>query len=191
MSYSNNVKNLILTLVEQGHSPEETLKLLSRLIHGNQENSNSYFKKLADSLSVPFTPVDCYEIYASLPSPKTIRRWVSEEPKSKNQFSPEKIEAERIGVLNNKGKYPEEWEHYNKIKEAIIKLQHAHEGQIGELLDLITRERVTLNDSELQDNLNEFISAVQETVQLHMSMPSITEVISRTSKRMNKRYKRN
>ncbi len=85
MSYSNNVKNLILTLVKQGHSPEETLKLLSRLIHGNQENSNSYFKKLAESLSVPFTPVDCYEIFSSLPSPKTIRYWVAKEPKSKNQ----------------------------------------------------------------------------------------------------------
>ena len=147
MSYSNNVKNLILTLVKQGHSPEETLKLLSRLIHGNQENSNNYFKKLASDLSVPFTPVDCYEICSSLPSPKTIRHWVAKEPKSKNQnqFDPEKIEAERIGILNDKGKYPEEWKHYNKINEAIIKMQDTSEGQIRELLDIIERERVILD----------------------------------------------
>ena len=200
MSYSNNVKNLILILVRQGHSPEETLKHLSQLIQGNQENSYSYFKKLADSLSVPFTPVDCHEIYLGLPSPKTIRYWVSKEPKpeNRNQLSLERIEAGRIGMLSTQVRYSEEWEHFHKIKEAILKLQHVSEGhvsegQVGELLDLITRERVTLDDSGLQKYLDDFIEAIHETVNLGLDIPHsmINPIISRTSKRMNKRYKRN
>ena len=110
-----------------------------------------------------------------------------------DQFSQEKIGKERIDIADSQGKYSEEWEHFNKIKEAIIKLQHVSEEQIGELLDLITRERVTLDDSGLQEYLDEFIEAIHETVDLGMDIPHsmITPIISRTSRRMNKRYKRN
>ena len=193
MSYSNSVKQLILTIVRQGRSPEETLNQLSHLIQDNQEKSYSYFKQLADSLSIPFTPVDCYEINKRLPSPKTIRKWISKEPKpeNQNQSGLEKMEAECIGILNDQGKYPEEWKHFNKTKEAIIELQHPSDSTIRELLDIIQSERVTLDDSKLQDDLDQFIEAVQEAIELNMSIsPLITQIINLTSKRMNKRYKR-
>ncbi len=91
---------------------------------------------------------------------------------------------------NSQERYSEEWNHYHKIKESIIRLQHPSGIKIRELLDIIERERVTLDDSKLQNDLDEFIAAVQESVDLYMSIPPITQVINRTSRRMNKRYPR-
>lgn len=195
MAYSNNVKQLILAIVRQGRSPEVTLDYLSQHIYGDENEIHLNLKKLADSLSVPFTPVDCHEVSMNLPSPKTIRYWVSKELRTgnRNQFNQDNIEEKHTGILNSQGRYSEEWEHFNKIKEAIIKLQYATGGEVGELLDLITGERVTLDDSRLQKNLDEFIEAIHETMNLGLSVPHylINPVISRTSRRMNKRYKRN
>ncbi len=109
-----------------------------------------------------------------------------------DQFSQEKIGKEHIDIVDSQGKYPEEWRHYDKIKEAIIQLQHASGKQIEVLIDVIERERVTLNDSDLRKDLGEYIEAVKENVSLGMNLSglSITPIISRTSKRMNKRYKK-
>jgi len=108
-----------------------------------------------------------------------------------DQLSQENTGGEHIAVVNYQGKYSEEWSHYDKITKAITQLQHASGKEIEVLIDVIELERVTLDDSNLHRDLGEFIYAVKEALELHMSIPPITPVISRTIKRMNKRYKRN
>ncbi len=114
------------------------------------------------------------------------------KPLTKDQFNQENEGYERIDIVDSQGKYSEEWGHYDKIKEAIINLQYISDEQVRELLDIITRERVTLDDSSLQKYLDEFIEAIHETMSLGLCIPHylINPVISRTSRRMNKRYKR-
>ena len=107
MAYSNNVKQLILTIVRQGRSPETTIEYLSQHISDDEAKNYPDLKKLADSLSIPFTPMDCHEIYMSLPSSKTIRNWISEEPnpENQNQFGLKKIETEQTDILNSQRRY--------------------------------------------------------------------------------------
>ncbi len=85
-----------------------------------------------------------------------------------------------------------EWEHYDKIKESIINLQNAKIEERNDLLNVIEKERVYLDDNELQNQIDLFIGAVLESTQLGLSIPHylIKPIISRTTKRMNKRYKR-
>jgi hypothetical protein len=90
------------------------------------------------------------------------------------------------------GKFSQEWTHYERIKEAIIALQHASVNERGNLLDLIERERVTLDDKELQERLSTFIAVVGESAEFDLNVDSLVvdRIISDTSRRMNKRYKR-
>lgn len=96
--------------------------------------------------------------------------------------------------------YDEQWGHYDKIKEAILGLQVAYDSQgavltdvIRELLNTIQRERVYLDDSELQDQLDQFVDVVEECVYIGIPVDSLiaNKIIGGTASRMNKRYKRN
>ena len=91
-----------------------------------------------------------------------------------------------------RGRYSEEWGHYERIKEAIISLQHVSVEQRIQLLNEIERERVTLGDGKLQDTLNKFIAAIQEDTHLGMTVSheEVMEAVEATSKRMNNRYQR-
>ena len=60
------------------------------------------------------------------------------------------------------------------------------------MLDQIEKERVTLDDRELQERLNVFIAAVEESAEFGLKIDSsvVARIISDTSWRMNKRYRR-
>ena len=97
-----------------------------------------------------------------------------------------------IDPVEPKGKFAEEWEHYDKIVEAMIGLQYASLEQRQKLLDEIQRERIILVDAELQKTLTKFIDAIGECTKLGMTVDpkSVTLTIDITNERMNKRYKR-
>ena len=102
------------------------------------------------------------------------------------------IQTKTADTVKAGGRYSTEWEHYEKIKDAIIGLQHACADQRIALLDVIQGERVFLNDSKLQEALDEFIAVVEECTDLGIRVyhKVVTLTIGRTSKRMHKRYKR-
>jgi hypothetical protein len=89
-------------------------------------------------------------------------------------------------------KYSEEWKHYERIQEAIIALQHARVEERGSWLDQIESERVTLDDKESQERLSTFIAAEEESAEFDLNVDSsvVDRIISDTSRRMNKQYKR-
>lgn len=97
-----------------------------------------------------------------------------------------------IDPVEPKGKFAEEWEHYDKVVEAMIDLQHASVEERQKLLDEIKRERIILVDAELQKALTKFIDAIGECTKLGMVVDpaSVTLTIDITNERMNKRYKR-
>ena len=90
------------------------------------------------------------------------------------------------------GKYSEEWNHYERIIEAIIALKCARVEERGNWLDQIEKERVTLDDKEIQERLSTFIMTVEEYTENNLNVHSsvVDRIISDTSLRMNKRYKR-
>jgi hypothetical protein len=89
--------------------------------------------------------------------------------------------------------YAEQWQHFERMKEAIIKLQYVLPEERRKLLDTIENERVFLDDTELQYSLKLFIRIITEKF-LDTNLPVfhdiINEEISRETKQMNKRYKR-
>jgi len=90
------------------------------------------------------------------------------------------------------GKYTEEWEHFKKIRDALINLQHVSIDERSLLIDIIMRERIFLNDTELQERLDSFI-VMEEHMTRHkipMLAKYIAPAIALLSRRMNKRYPR-
>lgn len=90
--------------------------------------------------------------------------------------------------------YTNEWEHFDRIKEAMLKVSSASTEQAKNLSDIIQRERVYLDDAILQEQLEKFVSLLDGIASLKIPtyglQPMIPKVISEISKRMNKRYKR-
>jgi hypothetical protein len=116
---------------------------------------------------------------------------VSQENKEKvNDITLEKSKSESSDGYT--GKYSEEWKYYEQIKEAIIALKCANIEERGNLLNQIERERVTLDDRELQERLSTFIMTVEESAEFNLNVDSsvVDRIIHDTSLRMNKRYKR-
>ena len=111
---------------------------------------------------------------------------------SNNETSvPEKLS---IPEIINHEKYNEQWSHFDKIKEALLGLQSASAEQASELSKTIQRERVYLDDSEIQTRLDKLLLLVDELVYMKVSTSSIAQLITPTishiSNRMHKRYKR-
>lgn len=88
--------------------------------------------------------------------------------------------------------YTSEWEHYDKMKEAILGLRSASSAQVKNLSIVIQRERTYLDDDPLQDMMDKFMSVVDECARLGISVDGLVQipVISATTKRMHKRYRR-
>ena len=105
----------------------------------------------------------------------------------KNEFAP------IIDVSQPKGKFAEKWLCYKKIAEAIIATQFASLEQRRKLLAETTRQRIYLdNDDYIRKELDKFVEYEAECTKLGVSVDHwfITRTIDRTSKYMNKIYKR-
>lgn len=76
MAYSKNIKRLIIGL-SKTQAPEKILDYITELEPDNSGYDS--LKKTADTLLIPFTPVDWKGLKSDTPDPKTIRRWVLEE----------------------------------------------------------------------------------------------------------------
>lgn len=104
-------------------------------------------------------------------------------------------QAENINpgvIFKTQGKYHEEWDHFEKIKEAIIKLQYASLEEALELFDEIERERVTLDDEDIQRRLTALIALERKMQKFGDKIPPelVAKLIDLLSRRMHKRYKR-
>ena len=90
--------------------------------------------------------------------------------------------------------YTSEWEHFDKIKEAVLEMQTASLEETKRLLGVIQRERVYLDDVQLQSVLENLVFLVGEWAKLGVTpegfSPLIPKVISGISNRMHKRYGR-
>ena len=88
--------------------------------------------------------------------------------------------------------YAQQWEHYKKLTDLFISLKEVSGGQREEVLNNISRERVELDDSELQEWIGKFLNAEAECVKYRLKTDDymIRRVLDMTRKRMNKRYKR-
>jgi hypothetical protein len=104
----------------------------------------------------------------------------------KNEFVP------IIDVSQPQGKFAEKWQCYMKIAEAIIATQFASLEQRRKLMADITRQRIYLNDEYINKELDEFAVHEIECTRLGVSVHNwfITQTIDRTSRYMNKKYKR-
>lgn len=93
---------------------------------------------------------------------------------------------------NKLERYTEEWKHYDKYKEAIISMEGVDENKVRELLRVVEHERVYLDDGELQNITDLFIGAVNECLEFEVPVDNslVNKIISISSRRMNKRYKR-
>ena len=109
------------------------------------------------------------------------------------------LEASNSSLLtvDNAGSSPDyskEWEHFDKINDAIIRLQSATIAEASELTNLIQRERVYLDDSNIQDILDKLVFEVDQWAKIGVTpdslSPLIPLMISRLSSLMHKRYKR-
>lgn len=91
---------------------------------------------------------------------------------------------------NYTGRFFWEWEHYEKMTEALIKLKYASIEERTTLIDIINRERAMLDDPKLQKQTDKVLAAVREATRLYMSVwpDSIDNLISFANLRMNKRY---
>jgi hypothetical protein len=101
-----------------------------------------------------------------------------------------KPEDETIIIKDNL--YKDEWEHYNLLKEAFIKLQYVYGQERLATIDTINRERVLLNDKELQNWIELFLNAEHEMAEFDVRADSalVTRIIDKTSERMRNKYKR-
>ena len=197
MAYSGNTRLLVIGLVKQGHSAEGVVELLSRLLHGTGQTGYDTVSEIARSLSINFTRADWDELKYGIPDPKTIRKWAKEETaKGTNTGKQEPMLANLIAKPIDdaipKGRHAEEWAHFEKIKEAIIKLQYAPLEQALELFDEIERERVTLDDDDIQHRLTSLIALERKMQEFDDKIPPehVAKLIDLLSRRMHKRYKR-
>ncbi len=90
--------------------------------------------------------------------------------------------------------YSEEWGHFVKINDALIKLQSASLDQVKELLDIIQHERVYLYDPLMNSLLDDITFLTDQWTKLGSApeglSPLISKVITGLSNRMHKRYRR-
>ncbi|MFC1936936.1 hypothetical protein ACFLWY_00080 [Chloroflexota bacterium] len=90
--------------------------------------------------------------------------------------------------------YSEEWSHFDKINDAIVKLQSASLGQAKELSSVIQHERMYLDDSQLQSILDKLVFEVDQWARLGVTpeglSPLIPMIISSLINRMHRRYRR-
>jgi hypothetical protein len=197
MAYSENTRLLVIGLVKQGRSAEVVVEYLSRLLQDTGQTGYDTVSEIARSLLINFTRADWDELKYGIPDPKTIRKWVKEEtPSGANPGKQEPMEANPIPKPieddTNKGRHAEEWAHFERIKEAIIKLQYAPSQQALELFDEIESERVTLDDDDIQHRLTSLIVLEREMREFDDKIPpeEVAKVIDLLSRRMHKRYKR-
>jgi len=197
MAYSENTRLLVIGLVEQGRSAEAVVEYLSRLLHDTGQTGYDTVSEIARSLSINFTRADWDELKYGIPDPKTIRKWAKQE--TSNSANPGKQEPiadnpipKPIDDAASKGRHAEEWAHFEKIKEAIIKLQYASSQQALELFDEIESERITLDDDDIQHRLTSLIVLEREMREFDDKIPpeEVAKVIDLLSRRMHKRYKR-
>ena len=195
MAYSENTRLLVIGLVEQGRSAEVVVEYLSRLLHDTGQGYDTV-SEIARSLSINFTRADWDELKYGIPDPKTIRKWVKEETSSgTNPGKQEPMAANPIPKptdATTKGRHAEEWAHFEKIKDAIIKLQYAPSKQALELFDEIESERITLDDDDLQHRLTSLIALERKMQEFDDKIPPehVAKLIDLLSRRMHKRYKR-
>ena len=197
MAYSENTRLLVIGLVEQGRSAEAVVEYLSRLLHDTGQTGYDTVSEIARSLSINFTRADWDELKYGIPDPKTIRKWAKQE--TSNGTNPGKQEpiaanptTKPIEDAASKGRHAEEWAHFEMIKEAIIKLQYATPEKALELFDEIERERVTLDDEDIQHRLTSLIALERKMQKFNIKIPPehVAKLIELLSRRMNKRYKR-
>jgi len=197
MAYSENTRLLVVGLVEQGRSAEAVVEYLSRLLHDTGQTGYDTVSEIARSLSINFTKADWDELKYGIPDPKTIRKWAKEETSSGT--NPGKQEPIAVNPIPKPTEEPttklrnaEEWAHFEKIKEAIIKLQYAPSEQALELFDEIERERVTLDDDDIQHRLTALIILEREMREFDDRIPpeEVAKLIDLLSRRMHKRYRR-
>jgi len=197
MAYSENTRLLVIGLVEQGRSAEAVVEYLSRLLHDTGQTGYDTVSEIARSLSINFTRADWDELKYGIPDPKTIRKWAKQE--TSNGTNPGKQEpiaanptTKPTEDATTKLRHAEEWANFEKIKEAIIKLQYATPEKALELFDEIERERVTLDDNDIQHRLTALIVLEREMREFDDKIPpeEVAKVIDLLSRRMHKRYKR-
>lgn len=90
-------------------------------------------------------------------------------------------------------KYEPEWQHFEKLKDAIIKLEYATAKERRNLVSIIENERVYIGDDDFQQSLSLFIGIITEKffdTDMSVFHDIIRLEIDRETKRMNKRYKR-
>jgi hypothetical protein len=197
MAYSENTRLLVIGLVEQGRSAEVVVEYLSRLLHNTSQTGYDTASEIARSLSINFTRANWDELKYGIPDPKTIRKWVKEETSNGTNHGKQEPMAgnpipEPIEDATTKGRHAKEWAHFEKIKEAIIKLQYAPSEKALELFDEIESERVTLDDDDIQHRLTSLIVLEREMREFDDKIPpeEVAKVIDLLSRRMHKRYKR-
>ena len=197
MAYSENTRLLVIGLVEQGRSAEAVVEYLSRLLHDTGQTGYDTVSEIARSLSINFTRADWDELKYGIPDPKTIRKWAKEE--TSDGTNPGKQESMAANPTTKptedattKLRHAEEWANFEKIKEAIIKLQYASPQQALELFDEIERERVTLDDDDIQHRLTSLIALERKMQKFNIKIPPehVAKLIDMLSRRMHKRYKR-
>ena len=71
-------------------------------------------------------------------------------------------------------------------------MEDAEKYKVKEFLKTVERERVYLDDGQIQEITDLFVDAVSECLLLGMAISHdlLAKIISVTTKRMNKRYKR-
>ena len=197
MAYSENTRLLVIGLVEQGRSAEAVVEYLSRLIHDTGQTGYDTVSEIARSLSINFTRADWDELKYGIPDPKTIRKWAKEETSNGTNHGKQESMAANPTTkptedATTKLRHAEEWANFEKIKEAIIKLQYASPQQALELFDEIERERVTLDDDDIQHRLTSLIALERKMQKFNIKIPPehVAKLIDMLSRRMHKRYKR-
>jgi hypothetical protein len=197
MAYSENTRLLVIGLVEQGRSAEAVVEYLSRLLHDTGQTGYDTVSEIARSLSINFTRADWDELKYGIPDPKTIRKWAKEETSNGTNHGKQESMAANPTTkptedATTKLRHAEEWANFEKIKEAIIKLQYAPPEKALELFDEIERERVTLDDNDIQHRLTSLIALERKMQKFNIKIPPehVAKLIELLSRRMNKRYKR-
>ena len=197
MAYSENTRLLVIGLVEQGRSAEAVVEYLSRLLHDTGQTGYDTVSEIARSLSINFTRDDWDELKYGIPDPKTIRKWAKEETSNGTNHGKQESMAANPTTkptedATTKLRHAEEWANFEKIKEAIIKLQYASPQQALELFDEIERERVTLDDNDIQHRLTSLIALERKMQKFNIKIPPehVAKLIDLLSRRMHKRYKR-
>ena len=197
MAYSENTRLLVIGLVEQGRSAEAVVEYLSRLLHDTGQTGYDTVSEIARSLSINFTRADWDELKYGIPDPKTIRKWAKEETSNGTNHGKQESMAANPTTkptedATTKLRHAEEWANFEKIKEAIIKLQYATPEKALELFDEIERERVTLDDEDIQHRLTSLIALERKMQKFNIKIPPehVAKLIDLLSRRMHKRYKR-